>query len=304
MQGRAKPLSETAMHILSGEVAAGQMLWETSRVAEGRVKVDARIIHGAPADPAGGGWFKPGEGKTEWFKDLDVGPEMVVVPAGTFMMGSKDSPGGADEHPYHKVTIAAPLAVGRFAVTFDEWDAAAAAGGVTSKPVDQGWGRGRRPVINVSWEDATAFCAWLSTVTGEVYRLLSEAEWEYCCRAGTATRYAFGDTIARSQAQFSEGEMGSAKQTVEVGKFPPNAWGLSDMHGNVGEYCEDNWHANYRHAPDDGSVWKGKDILHVNRGGSWRADSTELSSSRRNWASTRNNYTGFRVTRRLVPHGR
>ena len=224
--------------------------------AEGRIKVEAKIIHGAPD-----GWFKPGNGKTEWFKDIDIGPEMVVVPAGEFTMGSNDDD---FQKPPHKVTIKAPFAAGRFAVTFAEWDAA----GLAHKPRDEGWGRGRRPVIYVSWEDAKSYAAWLSQKTGKEYRLLSEAEWEYCCRAGTTTKYAFGDSITRQQAQFSEGVWGSAKQTVEVGKFPPNAWGLYDTHGNVWEWCEDNWHADYTGAPQDGSVWQGGDIsLRVLRGG-------------------------------------
>jgi hypothetical protein len=177
----------------------------------GRIKVDATIIHGAPE-----GWFKPGGGKAEWFKDLDVGPEMVVVSAGEFTMGSKEYD---SEEPPRRVTIKAPFAVGRFAVTFAEWDAA----GLAHTPDDQGWGRGRRPVINVSWKDAEAYVSWLSQQTGKAYRLLSEAEWEYSCRAGTTTRYAFGDSITRQQAQFSDREAGDAKQTVEVGTFPPNA---------------------------------------------------------------------------------
>jgi formylglycine-generating enzyme required for sulfatase activity len=122
---------------------------------QGRIKVDARIVHGAPD-----GWFKPGAGTVEWFKDLDVGPEMVVIPAGEFTMGSSEDD---QENPPHRVTIKAPFAVGRFAVTFGEWDAA----GLAHTPDDQGWGRGRRPVNNVSWEDAQAYVGWLSQRTGK-----------------------------------------------------------------------------------------------------------------------------------------
>jgi formylglycine-generating enzyme required for sulfatase activity len=109
-------------------------------------------------------------------------------------------------------------------------------------------------VINVSWEDATAYVGWLSRETGKSYRLLSEAEWEYCCRAGTTTAYSFGDTIDNKQAQFSE------SKTAEVGSLPANGWGLHDMHGNVWEWCEDTWHPNYKGAPNDGSNWKGGDF--------------------------------------------
>jgi formylglycine-generating enzyme required for sulfatase activity len=198
---------------------------------EGRIKVGARIIHGAP-----NAWFKPGAGKAEWFKNLDAGPEMVVVPAGEFMMGSNEH---ETQQPSHNVTIAAPFAVGRFAVTYAEWDAT----GLAHKPHNlPRWGRGRQPVIYVSWEDAKAYVDWLSQRTGKAYRLLSEAEWEYSCRAGTITKYAFGNSITNQQAQFSEREYGEPEKTVEVGRFTPNAWGLYDMHGNVWEWCSDNSH--------------------------------------------------------------
>jgi formylglycine-generating enzyme required for sulfatase activity len=259
--------------------------------AEGRIKMDARIVHGAPE-----GWFKPGSGTGEWFKDIDIGPEMVVVPPGEFVMGSNDYD---DEKPPHKVTIKAPFAVGRFAVTFSEWDAA----GLAHKPGDQSWGRGRRPVINVSWEDARAYAAWLSQRTGKTYRLLSEAEREYCCRAGTTTRYAFGESITTSQAQFSEGRAKSAGRTSEVGAFPPNAWGLYDMHGNVWEWCADNWHGDYNRAPKDGSVWAGGDVsLRVLRGGSWDHDFPDyLRSADRDGdrPGVRNDDVGFRISRTL-----
>jgi len=232
--------------------------------AEGRIKVDAKFIHGAPER-----WFKPGAGKAEWFKDLDVGPEMVVVPAGSFTMGSNDYDG---EKPPHKVTIEALFAVDRFAVTFDEWDAAG-----LSQPSDQGWGRGRRPVINVSWEDAQAYAKWLSGKTGKAYRLLSEAEWEYCCRAGTTTAFWWGNSISTQQANYDGNHTfgGGAKgeyrrQTVPVDSFEANPWGLYQVHGNVWEWCEDNWHPDHKGAPVDGSVWPGGDAsLRVVRGGSW-----------------------------------
>src|SRR5262245_4350600 len=176
------------------------------RSADGRVKVDAKIIHDAPD-----GWLKPGAGKSEWFKDIDIAPEMVVVPSGSFTMGSNDH---VSEQPPHKVTIKAPFAVGRFAVTFAEWDA------VGLQPHDKPprytwpgapplswsyWGRGPRPVIDVSWEDAKAYARWLSQKTGKAYRLLSEAEWEYVARAGTTTKFWWGDSKSIQQANFDDG---------------------------------------------------------------------------------------------------
>ena len=162
------------------------------------------------------------------------------------------------------MTIARPFAVGKFEVTFAEWDACVAAGGCKHRPGDEGWGRGRRPVINVSWDNAKEYVAWLSRKTGKSYRLLSEAEWEYAARAGTTTKYAFGDTISTSQAKYGEGG------TVEVGSFPANRFGLYDLHGNVWEWVEDAWHPDYQGAPTDGSVWTGGDTsLRVLRGGSW-----------------------------------
>jgi formylglycine-generating enzyme required for sulfatase activity len=244
-------------------------------------------------------WLQPGAGKTQYFKDHPAGPEMVIVPAGDFLMGSREGKGDDDERPQHKVTIARPFAVGCFAVTFDEWDAAVSAKGVKYTPDDASWGRGRRPVFNVSWEDAQGYVSWLSQETGKRYRLLSEAEWEYCCRAGTTTENSFGDTIDEKQAQFLQRK---TITTVEVGSFPPNAWGLHDMHRNVWEWCEDNWHPDYRGAPQDGSAWQGGDTsLRVLRGGSWVDYPRILRSANRGWVRpvVRNYIIGFRVARTL-----
>ena len=207
------------------------------------------------------------------FRDCDECPEMVVVPAGSFMMGSPASEAGrdADEGPQHRVTIARPFAVGKFEVTFAEWDACVAAGGCKHMPGDERGGRGKRPVTNVSWDNITKeYLPWLSPRTGKAYRLLTEAEWEYAARAGTTTRYAFGDTISKSQAQYSESILGSAGRTVEAGSFPANRFGLHDMHGNVWEWVQDCWNGSYNGAPSDGSAWTTRDCsLRVLRGGSW-----------------------------------
>jgi formylglycine-generating enzyme required for sulfatase activity len=229
------------------------------------------------------------------FKDFDGAPEMIVVPGGAFLMGSPDGEYGDSEHPQHQVIIARPFAVGRFPVTFEEWDAARFP--KKHKPSAERWGRGRRPVINVSWHDAQLYVGWLSRETHKCYRLLSEAEWEYCCRAGTATAYSFGDTIDEKLAQFS------SSKTAEVGRFPANAWGLHDMHGNVWEWCEDNWHKDYRgDPPADGSAWGGGDeSLRVLRGGSWSGIPQYLRSANRsrNQPGHLNDSVGFRVARTL-----
>ena len=179
------------------EKAAAEHAREARYRTEGRIRVATPITR-----PAGLEWFLPGAGRTECFKDAEFAPEMVVVPAGEFWMGSKDGEGNGDERPRHKVTIAQPFAVGRFAVTFDEWDAARAAAAFrTPLPVRSGTRR-RRPVIDVSWDDARAYVEWLSFTTVQPYRLLSEAEWEYCCRAGTETQYWWGDEISTEQANY------------------------------------------------------------------------------------------------------
>lgn len=186
---------------------------------EGRIKVDAKIIHGAPK-----GWLRPGAGKTEWFKDLDVGPEMVVVPAGEFMMGSPDDEPGRSvlEGPLHKVTFAQPFCVGRHAVTRGQFAAFVnetnyeMEGGAYVRTGEE-WkldpnGSWRNPglrqddshpVVYVNWDDACAFVAWLSEATGHTYRLLSEAEWEYSARAGTRTPFWWGSSITPAQANYN-----------------------------------------------------------------------------------------------------
>jgi len=245
------------------------------------------------------------------FRDCPDCPEMVVVPAGSFLMGSPGSEEGrdADEAPRHRVTIARPFAAGKFEVTFAEWDACVAAGGCQHRPGDAGWGRGKRPVINVSWDDITNdYMPWLSRKTGKTYRLLTEAEWEYAARAGTTTPFSTGLTITTSQANFNADYTygGSAKgtyrqRTVEVGSFPPNAFGLYDMHGNVSEWVQDCWNMNYSRAPSDGSAWTSGDCgRRVYRGGAWQQLPQYLRAASRSFSSGRRDDSGgFRVARTL-----
>ena len=234
------------------------------------------------------------------FKDCTACPEMVVVPTGSFMMGSPSSEKGrdSDEGPQHRVRIAQPFAVGVYEVTFAEWDACVSAGSCNGhSPADRGWGRGQRPVIYVSWNDAQAYVKWLSNKTGKRYRLLSEAEWEYVARAGTETPFHFGMTISTDQANYNRHYRA---QTVEVGSFPSNRYGLHDVHGNVDEWVQDCWNDSYLGAPTDGSTWTSGDCSgRVLRGGCWDSKQRNLHLADRDWGPTnyRSIRTGFRVAR-------
>jgi formylglycine-generating enzyme required for sulfatase activity len=242
------------------------------------------------------------------FKECSNCPEMVAVPAGSFTMGSAVSEAGRfpSEGPQHRGTFARPFAVGQFALTFEEWDACVADSGCNGyKPSDQGWGRSRQPVINVSWDDAQAYVAWLSKKTGRTYRLLTEAEYEYAARAGTQTAYSWGNNIGKNNANCrSCGSQWDGKQAAPVGSFTANAFGLYDMAGNVWQWTEDCYHDSYNQAPADGSAWTGGDCSQrVVRGGSWLIDPRNLRSASRdgNAPSNRFDVLGFRVGRTLLP---
>jgi formylglycine-generating enzyme required for sulfatase activity len=242
------------------------------------------------------------------FKECVDCPAMVVVPAGEFMMGSpKEEKGhGSDEEPQHKVSIRQRFAVSRSEVTFEEWDACVTLGGCNYRPSDQGWGRGTRPVINVSWHDARQFVAWLSKRTGKSYRLLSEAEWEEAARAGGDKSYSWGDELGKNNANCEGcGSPWDLKQTAPVGSFAANKFGLDDMQGNVWQWVEDCWHSNYQGAPNDGSAWtKGANCNdRVVRGGSWDGSPGDLRAANRLNSSSgnRSSRLGFRVGRTLIP---
>jgi formylglycine-generating enzyme required for sulfatase activity len=241
------------------------------------------------------------------FKECTNGcPTMVVVPAGKFTMGSPESEKDRsnDEGPRHEVTIAKPFAVGRTDVTFAEWDSCVAAGACL-KALDDGWGRGDRPVILVSWEEVNGYVAWLKRMTGKDYRLLSEAEWEYAARAGNPGRWSFGDDETQL-GDYAWSKANSEGKTQPVAKKKSNAFGLYDMHGNVSQLVEDPYHRSYDGAPSDGAVWRhdGDASRRVSRGGSWYDDLPGgLRSANRTWNSTDNrfNVLGFRVGRTLTP---
>jgi formylglycine-generating enzyme required for sulfatase activity len=211
--------------------------------------------------------------------------------------------GFTDERPFHEVRIARRFAVGRYPVTFEDYDAYCDATG-QPPPEDGGWGRGRRPVINVSWKDARDYANWLSAETGNVgderYRLLTEAEWEYACRAGTRTSYSWGNREPTERdANFGR----NVGRTMEVGSYPPNPWGLYDMHGNVWEWTRDVKAGRYKGAPVDGSAWGKRPELgnRVLRGCSWYFYQWHLRSPSR-FGSDHDNrivYIGFRLARTL-----
>jgi formylglycine-generating enzyme required for sulfatase activity len=246
------------------------------------------------------------------FKECSTCPEMVVVPPGRFTMGSPRSEKGRyKDEEQHPVTFAQPFAVGKFAVTFDEWDACVSDGGCGGhRPGDQGWGRGRRPVINVSWHDAQKYAEWLSRKTGSTYRLLSEAEREYVTRAGTTTPFWWGLSISTRQANYDGSSYGGGPRgpkrgrTEPVDSFAANPWGLHQVHGNLDEWTMDCWNDNYEGAPSDGSAWtSGNCYDRVLRGGNWDAEPKFLRSAMRdrNTADIRGEYAGFRIARTLPP---
>jgi formylglycine-generating enzyme required for sulfatase activity len=268
---------------------------------------------GRPLKAAAEQALKPGDSFSECAQNC---PEMVVVPAGSFLMGSAATEKGHNqsEAPQHRVGIAKPFAVSKFPLTFAEWDACVAGGGCNAYEPDPEWGRDdpdyrRLPVMNVSWDDAQQYVAWLFEVTGKPYRLLSEAEYEYAARAGTTTTYPWGDATELNGKAMADcdgcGSKWDNQQTAPVGSFPPNKFGLYDMVGNVWEWTEDCVHNNYKNAPADGSAWleanDGDCSLHVWRGGSWydTPDHTRSAARTFNAAGGRDDTVGFRVARTL-----
>ena len=238
--------------------------------------------------------------RNDVFKDCEVCPEMVVIPPGEFVMGSPESETTRErvraefaerERPQHTVHIEQPFALGKYEVTFAQWDACVAAGGCDGhRPDDEGWGRGARPVINVNWQDAKSYIAWLSAKTGRPYRLPSEAEWEYAARAGTTTARFWGEVADRGCGHANVYDRTSMADeadehsfglwfhdcddgyvnTAPVGSFAANAFGVHDMLGNAWEFVEDCWNDSYNGAPVDGSAWRGGNCdKRIRRGGSW-----------------------------------
>jgi formylglycine-generating enzyme required for sulfatase activity len=235
----------------------------------------------------------------EVFRDCPDCSEMVVLPAGEFIMGSTET---IYEKPEHRVKIPNPIAIGRREVTFDEWDACVSAGACKHRPDDHGWGRANRPVIDVSWDDAKVFLNWLSQKTAKSYRLPSEAEWEYAARGGTKTPYWWGRTAGNGQANCEDCGGAPQRKTQPTGSFRPNAFGLYDVSGNAAEWVEDCWNDTYRGVPQDGSAWlTGQCRQRGLRGGSFASRASVIRSAARFRYDSDVRYyaNGFRLVRDL-----
>lgn len=305
----------------SSSSAAKQPAAASEALPVGWARMSRRTIGGVAialtAVAALGLWFVRVGAPGPTFRDCDECPVMVVLPTGSYMMGSPTSEGDRREAegPQHRVTIGYPLAVGVYEVTFDEWDACAADGGCHEyRPDDEGWGRGSRPVINVSRDEVRDYLAWLGRRTGQRYRLLSESEWEWAARGGTTTArywgesesdqcvYANGyDRTAYAEVPFEWDPVGCSDgyvRTAPVGTFGSNGYGLHDVLGNVWEWTADCWHDSYSDAPTDGSAW-GSCSVGVLRGGSWSINPGNIRSASRIEATDwyRYYYAGFRVAR-------
>jgi len=300
--GLALPVALAALFAI---FIVGKMVWREFEVV--RPFMQATMMPHALTAAAEAA-LKPGDVFRECAVDAgtDYCPPMVVVPAGSFMMGSTtpNQPNQSAALPRHKVSIAAPFAVSKYELTFGQWDTCVAYGDCGSVD-DAGYGRGQQPVINISWVGAQRYVAWLSKVTGKPYRLLSEAEYEYATRAGTQTLYPWGDELGKNNANCKDcGSPWDGGQTAPVGSFAANAFGLHDMVGNVFEWVEDCWHDNFDGAPADGSAWVTGDCSkRVIRAGSWYYPSTLVQSFFRYWVKSDiwSTGTGFRVARTLVP---
>lgn len=258
-------------------------------------------------------WAGPGAAAVKpgtIFKDCKTCPEMVVVPAGIYIMGL-----GATrkrDGPPHRVNIKRPFAIGRFEVTFRQWFACVAEKGCRQRPDDHKWGQIKRPVINVTWDQVQNYVKWLSRKTGKTYRLPSEAEWEYANRAGTTTAFWWGDDVGNNQANCRDCESRQccsaknqsccAHQTEPIGSFPPNPFGLYDTAGNVFEWTQDCWNPDHRGAPKDASVRTTGDCKNrVIRGGSFYYFNKVARSFYRskNPSGVKSYWLGFRVVREL-----
>jgi formylglycine-generating enzyme required for sulfatase activity len=274
----------------------GELARPTANPAETNAQAfNLRDSAPAPLDVSATGTLKPGTIFRDTLKDDSLGPEMVVIPAASFQMGDIRGTGHDREKPVHWVHIPKPFAIGRYQVTFDEYEKYAKLTG-RWVPLDEGWGRGRRPIINISWDDAEQYTEWLSAQTGTRYRLPTEAEWEYAARSGGKDEIWAGTSDKNTLVDYA---VFNKQQTEIVGNRRPNGLGLYDMSGNVYEWVQDLWHDNYHGAPQDGSAWLqgGAGVLRVIRGGSWHSIVERLRSSLRDRKAVghRGTNVGFRL---------
>ena len=285
-----------------------EVVWKRGMPSLGAAALVALVLAGCSVSSVSSGRaFRAGDVFRDDLSSGGTGPEMVVVPAGRFRMGCVSGLDCASiEEPVRDVALSYPLAVSKYEVTFAQWDACVAGGGCGGyRPDDEAWGRGGRPVINVSWDDAQSFVQWLSRQTGSTYRLLSEAEWEYAARAGTTTAYSWGTEAGSGRANCDGcGSSWDNSQTAPAGSFAANGWGLHDMHGNVFEWVEDCWNPSFDGAPVDGGAWRQGDCsVRVMRGGSWIDFPWGVRSAirHRRAVDDRDSRRGLRVARALVP---
>ncbi|MYD96702.1 MAG: formylglycine-generating enzyme family protein [Gammaproteobacteria bacterium] len=290
-----------ALAALIATISLGRALAEAAPGRPASAPADrVGIGRDAPHDPAPRAI--PGSTFRETLRSGGEGPEMVVIPAGRFRMGcsSNDDSCFGPEKPVHQVSIAAPFALSVYEVTFEDYDRFT----YPNRVDDEGWGRGRRPVINVSWDEAKEYVAWLSAQTGAEYRLPSEAEWEYAARAGTTTKFSWGNEIGVNRANCRILCGDQWERTAPAGSFAPNGFGLHDMHGNVWEWVEDCWNGSYAGAPSKGGAWlRGDCAQRVLRGGAWFNIPGNLRAGYRDGVTTRirDDRIGFRVARTLTP---
>jgi formylglycine-generating enzyme required for sulfatase activity len=233
------------------------------------------------------------------FQDAEHLPVLVTLPVGEFIMGENEGDKFADdtERPAHPVQIASRFALGKFPVTVAEFLRFRVVSNPGSPPLDGS----ELPIVCVNWHDATAYCEWLTTQTGRAYRLPTEAEWEFACRAGRRSPFCFGDEISTADANFLYDEIGmrvGLGHRTPVETFAPNTFGLHDLHGNICEWIMDTWHPDYNGAPADGTAWiEPGNSRRVIRGGAWDYLPRLLRSSWRDWrfATHRADNIGFRV---------
>ena len=301
-EAKREAAEEAARREAEAEEAARRKTEAEHRVADERVRRKGEMEYGT-AEEVARRW-PPGKLFRDSLRSGGEGPQMAVLPAGSFRMGclSYDDDCADDEKPVHEVRIARPFAVSVYEVTFEEYDRFTVSTG-RGRADDFGRGRGRRPASYVTWEDAQAYVRWLSSQTGAEYWLLSESEWEYAARAGSSTKYSWGDEFGRNRATCCS--TSGLDKLAPVGSFEPNAFGLYDMHGNVLEHVADCWNDNYWGAPTDGSAWTQGDCGHrVLRGGSMSHHPLSLRSASRsnmNQMQTAFSPQGIRVARTLTP---